>query len=270
MNLPKAYRSFNDLYNRIIVEADGDTAEGESAIGNAFKSFGQSYADSMRDAYNITANKIGLGIKKPEDKAKLDQYQTLVAQYGLKPDSMQVLQKIETRYSTDALIISYLKIKPLKLKAGESVIFNINDWTSKKKLTPTTVTVNKNAVYLSNANTYKQFYTSFLGADMNRPTLDPEFLKVLDDSVDEFLKEKYITSTPAPSAAGSPPPPPPTITPEIQSKINAETPVLKKTMLDFFKILKKPSTKSTTITSPSLYFKVFYTFTSNPKGSLLF
>ena len=268
MNLPKAYRNFDDLYNRIIVEADASGGDGESAIGNAFKSFGQSYADRMRDAYNITANKVGLGVKKPEDNIKIGQYQTLVSQYGLKPEPMQILNKIETKCSTDPLIISNLKIKPLKLNSGESVTFNITDWTSKKKLTPTTLIVNKNTAYLNNTNSYKQFYTSFISTDMNRSNLDPTFLVILNDTIDDFLKEKYNVSTPAPSAGAAPTPP--TITPEIQTKINAETPLLQKEMLSFFKILKGKSSKTVTLTSPALYFKVFYTFISNPKGSLLF
>jgi hypothetical protein len=265
MNLPKAYRSFDDLYSRIIVEADD--AGGESAIGNAFKSFGQSYADRMKAAYNQTANSIGLGIKD-KDPIKMAQYQTLATQYNLKPEPMQVLNKIETKYSTDPLLISYLKIKPLQLKSRESVIFNIIDWTTKKKLTPNTVTVNKNTAYLNDSNSYKQFYTTFLATDMNRSNVDPEFIKTIDDSIDEVLKEKYNVSTPAPSAGTTSTPTP--IPPEIQTKINAETPVLKKDMLDFIKLLKNKSGKSVKITDPALYFKVFCTFISNPKGSLLF
>lgn len=267
MNLPKAYRNFNDLYDRIIVEADATGASEGSAIGNAFKSFGQSYADRMRTAYNQTAGKIGLGVEKEKDKEN-PLYTTLVSQYGLKPEPMQILNKIETRYSTDPLVINDLKIKPLKLNSGESVTFNITDWTSKKKLTPTTVIVNKNTAYLNNTNSYKQFYTSFISADMNRSNIDPNFLVILNDTIDQFLKEKYNVSTPPPSAGATPTPP--TITPEIQGKINSETPALQKEMLSFFKILKGKSSKTVTLTSPALYFKVFYTFISNPKGSLLF
>lgn len=262
MNLPKAYRSFDDLYNRIIVEADASGVDGESAIGNAFKSFGQSYADRMRDAYNITANKVGLGVSKPDRNSELLK--------SVKGDEVlwSILNKIQEKYSSDATLINNLKIKPLILKSRENVIFNVADWKVKTKLTPNTLIVNRNNAYLNDPKIYKQFYTSFLDIDMNRPDIDPEFIKVVMDCINEFLEEKYNVSTPP--LSGGTTSTPPVIPPEIQSKINLETPELKNKVFNSVKNIKLKLPKPNDTKSYNLYLKVFYTFTSNQKGSLLF
>jgi hypothetical protein len=257
MRLPKRPRNFDDLFDRIIFEQDG-----ESAIGNAFSKFGSSVSDTMKKAYNLTADPLGLGADlKPDRNSELFK--------SVKGDEVlwSILNKIQEKYSSDANLINNLKNKPLILKSKENVIFNVADWKIKTKLTPITLTVNKNNAYLNDPKIYNQFYTSFLDADMNRPDIDPEFLKVVMDCINEFLKEKYNVSTPALSGGTSTPP---VITPEIQSKINLETPELKNKVFNSVKNIKLKLPKPNDTKSYNLYLKVFYTFTSNRKGSLLF
>ena len=257
MRLPKPPRNFDDLFDRIIFEQDGT-----SATGNAFSNFGSSVSNTMKQAYNITASPLGLGAElKPDQNSELFK--------SVKGDEVlwSILNKIQEKYSSDATLINNLKIKPLILKSRENVIFNVADWKVKTKLTPNTLIVNRNNAYLNDAKIYKQFYTSFLDIDMNRPDIDPEFIKVVMDCINEFLEEKYNVSTPALSGGTSTPP---VIPSEIQSKINLETPELKNKVFNSVKNMKLKLPKPNDTKSYNLYLKVFYTFTSNRKGSLLF
>lgn len=269
MNLPQAYRSFEDLYNRIIVEEYDSTYSGGKPAGNALQSFGQSYANRMRDAYNLTANKIGLGIKSDTQNNPL--YSQFFEKNQINPEHQQVLNIVENKYKTDQIFFDELKTKQLKLKSGGVVTFNILNWSADVgKLTYKSLKINNNDAFLRNTNEFKNFCISFLITDMNRPTSDITFDNALNDSIKEFLDAKYGNSTTKlSSGATTPPTTPPVVDPIIDAKIKAETPKLKTDILQKLHNIKAPNRKAK-YTDIDVYYKVFYTFISNPKGSLLF
>jgi hypothetical protein len=188
MNLPKAYRSFDDLYDRIIIEADEIGAEGGSAIGNAFKSFGNAYADKMRTEYNRTASPIGLGLKDPNLKNTLDSaidassdkcYNKLkdngIDISGFVAGFKYALVTGKYEDSTGNSRILDLKpifSKPLEIKnsSGQIILyFNYLDWEARPTFGSKTLSLDKGYTnLLSNKDTINVFKSSMASSDYSK------------------------------------------------------------------------------------------------------
>lgn len=145
MNLPKAYRNFDDLYSRIIFEAD----ESGSAVGNALNSFGNAYKAKMINAYNITADPIGLGVND-DNKVSPTKEKTLDSSLKCSDrliangvDINQLIQQLENaiifgKYTDLTGVDKLVDLKKifnkkitLDLKSGPiPLFFNYFDWRS--------------------------------------------------------------------------------------------------------------------------------------------
>jgi hypothetical protein len=246
MRLPKRPRNFDDLFDRIIFEQDG-----ESAVGNVFSKLGASVSNTMKDAYNITANPLGLGAAKTELS---QEHKTFYQEYNIPPKESQIMEMIINEYKTNVNCQNEIKLKSLRLSSGESVTFNLVDWDKDKRLTYKTLVLNKNDAVLKDNKIFQTFYTKFAQSDMSRFPLDPLFLAHLDDILDNYLNSN--TQSTALSGSG------------VQSN-NSEKTQLQTNILNYIKKIKQGK-KAGTYKDPSLYFKVFLTFISAQKGSQLF
>jgi hypothetical protein len=185
MNLPKAYRNFDDLYDRIIFEED----ESGSAFGNALKGFGKAYKDKMIDAYNITANPIGLGIKGNNNKSSpiagagsassLRCADKLVAN-GV--DVNQLIQQLENALISGqyADLTGATKLVDLKkifnkkitldLKSGNiPLFFNYSNWSSTPTFGNKTLTLDAGYTkFVSNKDTVDLFKSTIASTDYQK------------------------------------------------------------------------------------------------------
>jgi len=184
MNLPKAYRNFDDLYSRIIFEED----ESGSAVGNALKSFGNSYKNAMTKAYNITADPIGLGIK---DKNKFSPTEGANSASSLRcaeklvangVDINQLIQELEkaiisgtyTDLTGADKLIDLKKIFnkniTLELKSGTiPLFFNYLNWSSTPTFGSKTLTLDAGYTkFVSNKDTVDVFKSTLASTDYQK------------------------------------------------------------------------------------------------------
>ena len=248
MRLPKPPRNFDDLFDRIIFEQDGT-----SATGNAFSNFGSSVANTMKDAYNITAKPLGLGVEKePTPELK-----TIFSKYNIPPEVSEILYLLIQEYTTNVNCLNEIKAKSLRLSSGEAITFDLIDWEKSKKITYKTLIVNKNESILKDNKVFQTFYTKFSQSDMSNLQIDPLFLTHLDDVLDNYLNSNNQSTT----TSGTQPTPAQNNNSE---KTNLQTDVL-------YNIKKiKRGEKTGSYKDSSLYTKVFLTFISAQKGSQLF
>ena len=248
MRLPKRPRNFDDLFDRIIFEQDG-----ASATGNAFSNFGSSVANTMKQAYNLTATPLGLGVEiKPTQEHK-----TFYQEYNIPPEESQIMELIIQEYNTNVNCQNEIKLKLLRLSSGESVAFNLIDWNKDKKLTYKTLVLNRNDAVLKDNKVFQTFYTKFSQSDMSKFPLDPLFLTHLDEVLDNYLNSNNKSATT--SGTSSTPP----------QNNNSEKTQLQTNILNYIKKIKQGK-KAGSYKDASLYFKVFLTFISAQKGSQLF
>jgi hypothetical protein len=248
MRLPKPPRNFDDLFDRIIFEQDGN-----STIGNAMSKFGTSVSDTMKKAYNLTADNIGLGASL--SNAIPQEHKTFYAEYNIPSDESEVFELLMKQYSTDDDCINEIKLKSLRLSSGESVNFNLLDWDRDKRLTFKTLVLNKNDALLKDQKVFQTFYTKFAQTDMSNFKIDPLFLLNLDEVLDIFFNSKTPTTT----------------TPATNTNQNndAEKNNLKNSVLTYFKKILKGK-KNGTYKDSYLHIRVFLAFVYVQKGSQLF
>ena len=248
MRLPKPPRNFDDLFDRIIFEQDGT-----SATGNAFSNFGSSVANTMKDAYNITAKPLGLGVKTEP----APEFNTFYKEYNIPPEESEIFNLLIQEYTTNVNCLNEIKAKSLRLSSGESVTFDLIDWGKYKKITYKTLIVNKNESILKDNKVFQTFYTKLAQSDMSKFQIDPLFLTHLDDVLDTYLNSNNQSTT----ATGTQPTPP--------QNNNSEKTQLQTDILNYIKKIKQGK-KTGSYKDPSLYIKVFLTFISVQKGSQLF
>ena len=249
MRLPRPPRNFNDLFDRIIFEQDS----GESTIGSIAKSFGTSVVDEFKNAYNLTANPLGIGVKTSKDIPT--EYNTFYKEYNIPPEESKILNLLIEEYDNNINCRNEIKIKSLRLSSGEAITFDLDDFFASKKITYKTLLLNRNVSVLRDNRVFQTFYTKFMQSDMSGLPMDPLFLAHLDEVLDNYLNS---TTT---SAGTLPTTPTPTT--------SSEKTELQTSMLNFIKKIKKGK-RTGTYKDVSLYIKVFLVFISVQKGSQLF
>ncbi len=234
--------NFNDLLIRLDEQED-------SAVGSAFNKFGSSVSDTMKKAYNLTADPIGLGAKSDDKKTTQTSPEDIkiFQQLGIRQDEWDLFHSISETYFTNPVYKKELLNKVLLLPKGEKITFNFDPWYNKQKITKETLSINKSSVFFNNDKSFQDFFTNFTRFDFTKLPLDNVFISRLEEIIDS-----YIMSVTDPQTA---------------KLLNKNT--LKTNMLNYIKKLKL-SNKIGTYKDFVLYYKVFYVFVSIKSNSQIF